>query len=209
MLMRIPKLLLVLAVAFIGEAVSLQAQRADTDLQAKAREQLRQKMADMGAQPAAAAPTNAAPAAPVKAKPPPAAPMVVTPPPAAAPVYAVPAVNSDAQAKAEAAMRQRMAELDSQKPATATAAPVVPVTPPAAVTPPPVRTAPPVVMTPPPVAPPMQPSATAAPVVAMPAENPEAQAKAQAALRQKMVELDAQRPAVPATPAPPVIPAAP
>ncbi|HWH71089.1 MAG TPA: hypothetical protein VNT26_17005 [Candidatus Sulfotelmatobacter sp.] len=91
-------------------------------------------------------------------------------------------VDNEAQAKARAALEQKLKELDPaspQSPAVTPAVPAAPATP-----------------------------ATAAAPVAAPASEPEAIAKAREALRQKISELQAQQPAVAAQPSAPQ-PAAP
>jgi len=123
--------------AILG-AGSLQAQSSDNDIQAKAREALRQKMADLNAKPTPTnspvpAPTNpvtpVAPIAPVPA-PAPVAPViqVVTPVAPVAPVVPPPAVvltsppqtaSPELQAQALEALRQKKAELDAQQPVIA------------------------------------------------------------------------------------------
>jgi hypothetical protein len=154
--MQIPKPLLLLTAAVLSFAASSQAQRADSDLQTKAREQLREKMVELDSQqqvaPAAAAPAPkpAKTAAPTKTKAPPAAPAKTIAPAAAA----VPA-------------------------AAATVPPVV------------IAPAPP-----PKPAPAPAKTATVAPATHgfedLPnSDNPDAQAKAEAAMHQTMTELDA------------------
>ena len=125
--MHIPKLLAVVCLAALG-ASSLHAQKPDTDEQAKAREKLRQAMAQLDAQ------TGTAPAAPAPVQPPVTAPPVA-PPPSAPPqaVVATPAapaevvvsggLDSDTEAKAREQLRQAEAQLEAQQPKTA--APVV------------------------------------------------------------------------------------
>src|SRR5437899_2566932 len=88
--MRIPKSLVVVGVAVVGVVGSLHAQRDDSDLQLKAREELRQKMAELDSkQPSA--PVDVAPAAPAKKVKPVKvrAPQVVAPPVEAAPLAPV------------------------------------------------------------------------------------------------------------------------
>lgn len=150
--MRIPKSLVVICVAVAGVVGSLHAQRADTDLQLKAREELRQKLDELNAQPPSAAPDPTPVAPPKKAKrvkapqvvtPPiqvaPAAPIALTPAPVpvapvapvapavAAPVAVSYTADAEAKAKAEELVRQKMAELDAQEKANMPApqAPVV------------------------------------------------------------------------------------
>lgn len=126
------------------------------------------------------------------------------------------AQETDAQARAREALRQKMAELDAQEPAgkskksqppvvepptpAPVPAPPVEVTPPTPPPPPP----PPEPVTPPPApvvtAPPLEIPPPAPPVVAVevPASSDsEAVERARAALRQKMAELDAQSGIVP------------
>src|SRR3954471_10438256 len=111
--------------------------RADTDAQIKAREALRQKMQELDTQPAETAPVPAPPVQQKQAKPAPTPPRQVEPEPVAksvpqpkpakvphpkaapAPVVAepvTPRADSEAIAKARAAMEQKMKELDAQQP---------------------------------------------------------------------------------------------
>jgi hypothetical protein len=126
--MRIPKCVVLATVAVLSTVGSLQAQRPDSDLQAKARDEVRRKLAEIDGQQPPSTPAPAVPATPVLAQtqpvpPPPAAP-VTTPP--AAPVMATPATPATSQgyavpapnpgrAKAEEMLRQKMAELDAQE----------------------------------------------------------------------------------------------
>lgn len=116
--MHIPKSFAVVCMAALS-ASPLHAQRADTDVQAKAREQLRQAMAQADGQQVAA--PNTAPAAPAPAKPQVIAPRP-TPPPAvvatpSAPVETTPeGLNPDAEAKAREKLRQAAAQLEAQQP---------------------------------------------------------------------------------------------
>lgn len=106
----------------------------DTPAQAAARAALMQQMNEMPAQPAMPAPVAVKPSAPkVEAL----APVVVAPPAARAPAptsapapsapmfqpVATPAIDSDAQAKARAALLQKMSEIESQPAATPMPAP--------------------------------------------------------------------------------------
>lgn len=109
--MHIPKLLAVVCMAALG-ASSLHAQKPDTDVQSKAREKLREAMAQLdaqqGAAPAAVTPiktaVTAAPAATIS-------PAVVTTPSVPAPSRSA----SDAEMKAREQMRQAAAQLDAQQ----------------------------------------------------------------------------------------------
>ncbi|HZQ47760.1 MAG TPA: hypothetical protein VFC07_12150 [Verrucomicrobiae bacterium] len=134
--MHIPKLLAVVCLAALG-ASSLHAQRPDTDIQAKAREKLREAMAALDTQ-QTAAPTNTPPAKPSKplrpkktvtpspAAPPPAA-VVVTP---SQPAQTAPGNSKpDAEAKAREQLRRAAAELEAQKPQPAVAITPAPVAP--------------------------------------------------------------------------------
>ena len=128
--MQIPKSLLIICMAALGVS-SIHAQRPDSDLQTKAREQLRQKMAELQNQPPANA--DAAPASP---KPPrkveapavqPVAAAPAQPPvseaPKAAPAAATPAtppviynrLDSSVEAKAREALRQKIAESGAEE----------------------------------------------------------------------------------------------
>ena len=105
------------------------------------------------------------------------------------------AADTPAQAAARAALMQQMNETPTTQPSTP--APVI--VPPSAVkveTPAPVVVAPPVVQTPAPAAVPA-PSAPMFQPVAAPAMDSDAQAKARAALLQKMSEIESQSPATP------------
>ena len=131
--MQISKLYLPLgAVAILSLSYPLHAQ--ETDSQAKAREALRRKIAELNAQPEAAAPAApvppAAPAAPVVVIPPP-PPVVVAPVAAPATVAVTTAAPMDdaATARAREALRQKMMEMDAQSGAAVAAAPGVTFTP--------------------------------------------------------------------------------
>jgi hypothetical protein len=240
-LMQISKSFLVVCAAAC--CVALQPLcAADADTEAKLREAMQKKLDELQTQPSAAAPKapvaapqpkkNVAPApvpAPAVAPAPAPAPApVVAPIPAAAPTVqstprpvltAPPPVDSETIAKAREAMRQKMAEMETQAPsaAIAPAKPVVaaPAKPTPAVQPKPVVVAPapapapavkaaPVVAQPAPApvvapvpAPVTAPTAQAAPkaaLVAPPAADSETLAKAREAMRKKMTELDAQPP---------------
>jgi hypothetical protein len=142
-LMHIQKLLAMISVGAIFSAVSLQAQSADSDLQAKAREAMRQKMAELGTKPALTNKPVPAPPQPVVPAPPPAPVepvVVIPPPPAAVPAPAVlppaavvtspPQVASpELQAQALEALRQKKAELDAQEPTVAVKTPAAPMSP--------------------------------------------------------------------------------
>jgi hypothetical protein len=162
--MHIQKLLAMISVGAIFGAGSLQAQSADNDIQAKAREALRQKMAALNAQPASTnSPATIVPATPVSP---------VTPAPAApsgTAVYPVTPPPSNPQVYAPAPV----APAELPKPATKEFEETGKL-PPAAV----LETAPAQVSAP----------ATYPPVTA----SPDLQAKALDALRQKKAELDAQ-----------------
>jgi colicin import membrane protein len=126
--MQIPKSLLIICMAALGVS-SIHAQRPDSDLQTKAREQLRQKMAELQNQPPAnadAAPV--APKSPAQVEAPPVAAAPVQPPvketpiaePAPAPVPATAPViynrlDSSAEAKAREALRQKIAESGAEE----------------------------------------------------------------------------------------------
>jgi hypothetical protein len=100
----------------------------DTPAQAAARAALMQQMNEMPTQPATPAPAVVKPSA-AKVEAP--APVVVAPPAAPAPAssapmfqpVAAPAMDSDAQAKARAALLQKMSEVESQPAATPMLAP--------------------------------------------------------------------------------------
>ena len=132
--MQTSKLLLVMGAVTMLTGVSIPGAN-ETEAQKKAREALRQKWQELDAQSQPAAPS--APAAP---KPPPAAPSravaPATPPPAAqVPAPAVRAADTDAQAKAREALRQKYNEGQFPQPgapATPPSAPVQRSTPPAA-----------------------------------------------------------------------------
>ena len=123
--MHISKFLAVLCVSALG-TTSLLAQRPDNDVQARARQQLREAMGELNGQPV----TNAAPTQPVKPMPAPAPapaqPAVIQPKPVAQPPVTAPApvvkpmpttaapasmsqpkaLSPDAEAKARAALHQ-------------------------------------------------------------------------------------------------------
>jgi hypothetical protein len=121
--MHIPKYL-VLAVVTVLCASSLHAQRADSDIQAKAREQLRQAMEQLDAGKPATA-TNTAVAMPKQEKPL-AKPAVVTAPPAVAVTPAVSPSSKELsaaeEAKARESMRKAEQEMTAQRKAEDTAA---------------------------------------------------------------------------------------
>jgi len=128
--MDIQKLLAVICAATLAGAGSLKAQSADTDAQAKAREALHQKIAELDGQPQAA-PSNTVSQPVMTAPAATAPPVVVTPAPAPAPAVTGSAVvttapsgalSPDQQQKVIEAMRQRMAELNGQ-PAAASPVP--------------------------------------------------------------------------------------
>ena len=107
--------LTICAIALLASIPSLRA--ADTDAQAKAREELRKKMAELDAQEKGLpAPTPTTPPAPVKVSP---------DQPTYAPVLQT--ADDEATARARAATRQKIAELEAQqsagKPAPADAGP--------------------------------------------------------------------------------------
>jgi len=112
-LMQIPKKLLMICVATLGVS-TLQAQKADTAEQAKARELLRKKMAELDSrQPASAAPAATTPRqSPAPARP--------TGPVAGAASTSTPGpadtapLSPGSEARARAAMRQKIATLNSQ-----------------------------------------------------------------------------------------------
>jgi hypothetical protein len=111
MLMQIPRILLMICVAALG-LNTLQAQKADTPEQAKARELLRKKMAELDSkQPASTSPTAAKP----RQSPAPAGPAST----AASSSVVGPAdptpMSPSAEARARAALRQKIATLDSQE----------------------------------------------------------------------------------------------
>jgi hypothetical protein len=134
--MQVPKISkwcpAIFAVVFCSGLIIVRA--ADTPAQAAARAALLQQMNEMPPQPATPAPIIVTPSA-VKVETP--VPVVVAPPvvqvpaPASAPApsapmfqpVAVPALDSDAQAKARAALLQKMSEIESQSPATPMPAP--------------------------------------------------------------------------------------
>lgn len=111
MLMQIPRILLMICVASLG-LNTLQAQKADTPEQAKARELLRKKMAELDSkQPASTSPTTAKP----RQSPVPAGPASgATSSSAWRPADTAP-MSPSAEARARAAMRQKIATLDSQE----------------------------------------------------------------------------------------------
>lgn len=120
--MRIPKFPAIICVAALMGMVSFNVKGQDTASQAKARELLRQKMAELNGQPAA--PASPAPApAPVQPAPPvaPAQPATSTPP--ATTSWDARSANTDQIEKAREAMRQKINELNAQQ-GTSTTAPV-------------------------------------------------------------------------------------
>jgi len=179
----------------------------ESDAQAKAREEMRKKMSELDAQdkgvraPAPAPPTQATPppvAAPAPTEPAPIQPAPIQPvavQPVAAPTPAT--VDDEATARARAAMREKLRELDTQKTpmrAPAASAPPAQVVAP---TPAPQQPVAPVAVP----APAPAPVQAAVPVAAPAAQSmfaptgqpeDEATARTRAALRQKMSELDAQ-----------------
>jgi hypothetical protein len=165
--------LTICAIALLASIPNLRA--AETDAQAKAREELRKRMAELDAQEKGLpAPT---PTTPPQAPPAVAAPVPSSP--AAAPAPRV--VDDEATARAREAMRQKLRQLDAPQKA-------VSVPPPQAIAPAPVaptQTAPPT---------PVKVSAdqpTYAPVLQT--ADDEATARARAATRQKIAELEAQQ----------------
>jgi len=188
--MQISKSLLVVFAAAC--VIPLAVRGRDTEAQKKAREALEKKMSELGV-PAAQPVTQPPPAAPKapKAPPPPApapAPAPVSPaPPAAQPVAAAvpppplitaPAADPESIAKARAALRQKLDELNA--PAAPSPAPVVPAAPVPPVVPPAAQAPlPPPVVAPPPAA------------LVAPSSDPELIAKAREALHKKIQELDA------------------
>lgn len=140
--MQIPKSLLIICMAALGVS-SLHAQRTDSDVQAKAREQLRQKLSDSQVQPSPAPAPEVAPAVVVpvqEAAPQPA--VEIKPVAAVAPVAVVPvkdsgepvpvysALEPDQDAKAREALRQKIQELKAQdKPVTPAAVVIEPAQP--------------------------------------------------------------------------------
>ena len=189
--MQISKNLLVIcAMALLTGTATLRA--AESEAQAKAREALRQKMSELDAQtkvkpvPAQVAPAPTPPTAPVPVAPAPTPPAAVAPAPANLTPAPVPSrVDDEATTRAREAMRQKLRELDTLQhgtPATATAAPA-PIAQPQ--TPVPAAPAPATVQVSPT-------QATYAPA-GQPADD-ETAARARAALRKKMAELDGQQP---------------
>jgi hypothetical protein len=200
----------------------------DTDAQIKAREALRQKMNELQGNPPDTAPTNPAPApkkprtnSPPVVKPAPAAVQQNTPPAAIQPTPAAGAAstaNSDAMEKAREATRQKMLELQPQQPPEPVAPPPVAVKPESVTKPKPTASA--VQPKPQPTPAPAPPVAKATPTAVRPAPtvvkqntppavaqpSPKADSvameKAREATRQKMLELQAQEPPEPVTPAP-------
>jgi hypothetical protein len=134
--MQVPKISklapAIFAVVFCSGLMLVRA--ADTPAQAVARAALMKQMNEMPAQPATPAPVIVMPSA-VKVEAP--APVVVAPPAAPAPAptsvpapsapmfqpVVAPAMDSDALAKARAALLQKMSEIESQSPATPMPAP--------------------------------------------------------------------------------------
>jgi len=185
--MRIPKLVVLASAMILGALGSFQlqaqaqTQRDDSDLQTKAREELRRKMSEIDSAPATTAPAPASTPAPMtpapvrtQAAPPPrmetprqpvmnTAPVLAqTSPPQFPPSQVAPPQiyiqqPSPERDKAEQMLRQKMAELDAQQ---------------AASQPPPKGSVRPMTMTPPPVA--------AAPPVATPPASDDAKARAEA-----------------------------
>jgi hypothetical protein len=208
--MRIPKLLLtVCAMSICAGFISVHA--GDTPAQAAARAALEQKMRELDLQPPQ---TNTAPATPQNETPPPqpapSAGTVQTPAPAATAVSTPPTVSdTEAQHKAQAALEQKMHDLDAED--QTQGGPIL-INSSGVVAPEPASQP----------APAMIPPATPAPVKAQAAKAPpadnsslfepatpttpnsEAQSAADAALQQKMAELNQGQPAqfqpVPAAP---------
>jgi hypothetical protein len=184
--MQIPKFLLLFCVATLGLS-TLQAQRVDTEEQAKARELLRKKMAELDAQQPAAQPQQTSKPAPEPTTPP-KKPKVKKAAPKPAPVVA-PAPNQQFPVR----------DFTGAPPLTPSAPAVTP--PPAVAAPPrPARIAPHARAATP--APMSAPSALAEGTTHL---TPEAEAKAREELRQKMAELDSSKSAPPSattTPAP-------
>ena len=122
-------------------------------------------------------------------------------------LVAPPPVDSETIAKAREALRQKMSELEG--PVATAAQPAPPVTPPTpaptpvpAPTPAPPAQPPPVAVQPAPIPTPIVQPAPKPVLVAPTPVSPETLAKAQAAMEQKMKELDAQPPVAPAQPPP-------
>ncbi|MDB6022739.1 MAG: hypothetical protein JWQ04_2596 [Pedosphaera sp.] len=169
--MHFQKLYAVICVAALVGAISLNVQGADSDAQAKARELLRQKLAELDGKSGA----NAAIPAPVAPTPPPPVilvqPVPVNPAPAvtAAPVSGK--LSPEDIEKAREAMRQKMAELNGQPVVKGgNSLPAQPIQP----------------IQPVPINP--EPAVTAAPAPGR--LSPEEVEKAREALRQKMAELN-------------------
>ena len=230
--------LVVCATAYCAALLPLCA--ADADVNAKLREAMEKKLDELQTQPPpnASKPAIAVPAPVVvpAAQPPPAPAVIAPPPPGGRPtppptarstakpvLVAPPPVDSDAIAKAREAMRQKLAEMETQSapaaaipaqpvpavqpmpaavapapaPAPMVPAPPVVAQPEPAPTPAPAPTvqAPPIVVQPAPVPAPAVQPAPQAPLAAPTPVDSETIAKAREALRQKMKELEAQPPA--------------
>jgi hypothetical protein len=178
--MQTSKLIVVVCACALLTGLSL-LRAAESEAQRKAREALRQKMQEGQPQPAAPAPVSPPPQAVTPAPPPKAEP--VAPAPQTTPTVVTRVPDSEAQARARQALREKMNEGQSAQPV-----------------PPPVVATP---AAPPPTAPPTSPPTTSpptapptAPAVAWSPSAPDnpAQAKAREALEQKMRELDSQQP---------------
>jgi hypothetical protein len=138
--MHVAKSLLIVCMAALGANSLIAQTAADSDLQSKAREQLRQKMAELDAQQPRSSANSAPAAKPVEPVPQPAPAGVVTPPepvkPSAPPIVAPPTtvivpskpapvvvppggLSPEAAAKVREALHQTTAEMDERQKAAA------------------------------------------------------------------------------------------
>ncbi|MGH7990918.1 MAG: hypothetical protein ACREDS_12110, partial [Limisphaerales bacterium] len=187
--MRVPKFLLAVCAAGVCTGlISIRA--ADTPAQAAARAALEQKMQELDAQ---SSQTNATPVAPQKETPPaqpaPSAAAIQTPPPATtANSISSTEKNTEAQAAAQAALEQKMRQLNAETEQQKQGAPILVNSSGAAVVETPTnKTAP--TAAPAAVTPPSGGSGLFEPATPTPS-NAETQAAAQEALQQKMGELN-------------------
>lgn len=201
--MRVPKLLLTVCAASVCSSF-ICARAADTPAQAAARAALEQKMQELNAQ---SSQTNAAPAATQKESPPaqpaPSAAAIQTPPPAAT-VNSTPSseTNTEAQAEAQAALEEKMRQLNAESGGQKQGAPVLVNSSGAVVVETPTNQPAPVMAAPTATTPSSGGSGLFEPVAPTP-PNTEAQAAAQEALQQKIGEVNqgqvAAQPAAPVT----------
>jgi hypothetical protein len=199
--MRVPKLLLTVCAAIVCTGlISIHA--ADTPAQAAARAALEQKMQELNAQ---SSQTNAAPSAPQKEAPPaqpaPSTAAIQTPPPAAtADSTSSAETNTEAQVAAQAALEEKMRQLNTESEGQKQGAPILVNSSGAIVVETPTNQPAPAMAAPAAMTPPSSGSGLFEPATPTP-PNTGDQAAAQEALQQKMATLNqGQEAAQPATP---------